>query len=165
MKQRTFDEVREWRQGEYVISTDRDRVDIDVVHTFLANDSYWAKGVVRDIVEQCVAGGSLVFGIYHEPTGQQVGFARVLTDFVSFSYLSDVFILQEHRGNGLSKWLMSAIWSMPELQDQRRWLLATADAHGLYSQFGFELLPNPERWMVRRGITDYRDFQSEREKR
>lgn len=163
MKQNIFEGIREWRQGEYLISTDRSRVDIDAVHQFLSTESYWAKGAPREIVERCIAGGSLVFGVYHEPTGQLVGFARVITDFVTFSYLCDVFVVASHRGQGLSKWLMSVIWAMPELQNQRRWLLATADAHGLYSQFGFEPLPNPERWMVCRGISDYQQLEAKKD--
>jgi GNAT superfamily N-acetyltransferase len=161
VKQWTLDDVREWRNGDFVISTDRERVDRETVHAFLCNESYWARGISPEIVARCIQGGSLIFGIYHEPTGKQAGFARVLTDFVTFSYLSDVFVLPEYRGQGLSKWLMSVIWSLPELQEQRRWLLATADAHGLYAQFGFEPLPNPERWMVKRGIADYRSLTGE----
>ena len=139
--------VKEWRHGDFVISTDRARVDVDTVFAFLQEESYWAQTTTRDIVERSIAGSSLVFGVYHAVTGEQVGFARILTDFATFSYLSDVFIVPHFRGQGLSKWLMSVIWSLPELAGQRRWLLATMDAHGLYQQFGFEPVPYPERWM------------------
>ncbi|MDX1932261.1 MAG: GNAT family N-acetyltransferase [Capsulimonadales bacterium] len=151
--------LREWRAGDFLISTDRRRVDRDTVHGFLSTESYWAQGVARETVERAIDGSPLVFGVYHAPTGAQVGMARVITDFATFSYLCDVFILPAHRGQGLSKWLMSVIWSMPELQGQRRWMLATADAHGLYSQFGFEPLVQPERWMWRKGtrIEQYED--------
>jgi GNAT superfamily N-acetyltransferase len=149
-----IDILREWEKGPFVISTDRQRVDIDTVHEFLSTESYWAPGVAREVVERSVAGTPLVFGVYYSPSGRQVGMARIITDFATFAYLCDVFILPEYRGQGLSKWLMEVIWTMPELQGQRRWMLATADAHGLYSQFGFEPLPKPERWMWRPGTWD-----------
>lgn len=126
------------------ISAETNRIDIDFVHTFLTT-SYWAKGISREIVARSIA-NSLCFGVYIGD--QQVGFARVITDRATFAYLSDVFILEEYQGRGLGKRLIEAILAHPELQGLRRWLLATADAHGLYAQFGFEPLAHPEKYMT-----------------
>jgi GNAT superfamily N-acetyltransferase len=136
--------VTEYRRGEFLISTDRERVSLDVVHGFLTN-CYWAKGISRDVVERSIE-HALCFGIYEE-SGAQVGFARVVTDFATVAYLGDVFVLESHRGRGLSKWLMECIVQHPALQNLRRWILLTRDAHGLYSQFGFTPLKAPERYM------------------
>lgn len=130
--------------GEYRISTDPNLLDIDMIHDFLCNHSYWAAGIPRDVVKRSVE-GALCFGVYLGE--RQVGFARVITDFATIAYLGDVFILEDFRGQGLSKWLMACILSYPRLQGLRRFLLATADAHGLYAQFGFKPLARPERWM------------------
>jgi GNAT superfamily N-acetyltransferase len=136
--------IMEWRRGEFLISTDRRRVDLSVVHGFLTN-SYWARGIPRDIVARSIE-HSLCFGIY-EDAGPQVGFARVVSDFATVAYLGDVFVLESHRGRGLSKWLMQCIVEHPSLQDLRRWILLTRDAHELYSKFGFTALKAPERYM------------------
>jgi GNAT superfamily N-acetyltransferase len=128
----------------YEISNDVDRLDVDVIHTFLAEDSYWALGIPRSIVERAMA-NSLCFGVYHRAA--QVGFARVVTDRSTFALLADLFILKAHRGKGLSKWLMRCVVGHDDLQGLRRLLLLTSDAHGLYSQFGFEQLGNPSRFM------------------
>ena len=130
-------------RGEYEISTDRQRIDIAAVHAFLAQ-SYWSPGIPRGVVERAIA-NSLCFGVYLG--AQQVGFARVVTDKATFAYLADVFILEAHRGMGLSKWLMEFITGHEALQGLRRFLLATKDAHGLYAQFGFEALANPSLMM------------------
>jgi len=137
-------------RGEYVVSTDRSRIDIAAVHAFLAR-SYWSPGIPEDVVRRGIA-GAICFGIYHG--GDQVGFARVITDQATYAYLSDVYVLEAHRGRGLSKWLMEVIMSHPSLQGLRRFALSTRDAHGLYQQFGFELVANPERQMeiMRRNI-------------
>jgi GNAT superfamily N-acetyltransferase len=132
-----------WANGEFEISTDPARLDLDAVHEFLAG-SYWAKGIPRDTLERSVQ-NSLCFGIYHGR--RQVGFARVITDRATFAYLADVFVLPDYRGRGLSKWLMQCILGHPDLQGLRRWMLATQDAHGLYRQSGFTPLKSPERWM------------------
>jgi len=134
----------ERRRGEFVISTDRERVDPDVVHGFLTN-CYWAKGIPRDVVARSIE-HSLCFGIY-EDAGAQVGFARVVSDLATVAYLGDVFVLESHRGRGLSKWLMQCIVEHPALQNLRRWILLTRDAHALYSKFGFAALKAPERYM------------------
>jgi hypothetical protein len=140
--------VREWRRDGFVLSTDPARVDVDTVHRFLSEESYWAKGIPREVVERSIA-GSLVFGIYEESTDTMVGFARVITDGATFAYLSDVFILPGFRGTGLSSWMVGTIFQLPELQGHRRHLLATADAHTLYARFDFRPVAHPERWMER----------------
>jgi GNAT superfamily N-acetyltransferase len=121
----------------YIISTDPSKLDIDVVHHYLSEESYWAKGIPRTVVEKSIA-NSLSFGLYfnNEQTFQ-IGFARLITDKATFAWLADVFILPQHRGKGLSKWLMQTIHAHPEVQGLRRWLLGTKDAHGLYEQFGW----------------------------
>jgi GNAT superfamily N-acetyltransferase len=129
---------QEWTRGDYVISTDRARLDMDVIHGFLSTSSYWAQGRSRERVALSIA-HSLPFGLYHrQPTGEtQVGFGRVLTDHVLLAYLADVFVLPEHRGRGLGQWLVQVILDLPELRPMRRWLLGTRDAHDLYRKFGF----------------------------
>jgi N-acetylglutamate synthase-like GNAT family acetyltransferase len=129
---------------DYEISTDADRLDVEVIHKFLAEDSYWSLGVPRSTVERAIA-NSLCFGVYDR--AGQIGFARVVTDRSTFALLADLFILDQHRGKGLSKWLMRCIVEHQDLQGLRRLLLLTSDAHGLYSQFGFEPLGNPSRFM------------------
>lgn len=137
---------REWTRGEFVISTDRARLDVEAVHRFLSTESYWSPGIPLEVVRRAIE-HSLAFGVYRG--GEQVGFARVVTDFTTFAYLADVFILASLRGQGLSKWLMEAIQSHPDLQGLRRWMLATRDAHGLYAQHGFRPLKAPELFMER----------------
>lgn len=129
------------------ISTDKSLLNIALIHDFLTH-SYWAKGIPRETVESSID-GSLCFGVYlkQQDELQQVGFARMITDKTTFAYLADVFILPEYRGQGLSKALMQYILAYPQLQGLRRIILATADAHGLYRQFGFTALDKPERIM------------------
>ena len=136
----------EWHRGEYTISTERARLDLGVVHRFISEESYWGQGRSPEVVRKTVE-NSVPFGVYHGD--EMVGFARVVTDYATFAWLADVFVLKEHRGRGLSKWLMEVILGHPELQGFRRWVLATKDAHGLYEQFGFIALHRPERWMER----------------
>ena len=136
----------DWHKGEYTISTERGRLDLGVVHRFISEESYWGQGRPFEVVRRAVE-NSLPFGIYR---GEElVGFARVVTDYATFAWLADVFVLREHRGRGLSKWLMEVILGHPELQGFRRWVLATKDAHELYRRFGFMDLKRPERWMER----------------
>lgn len=136
----------EWtRDDGYVISDDRARVDRDRVHRFLSGESYWAERIPRKVVDRAID-NSLCFGLYRD--GDQVGFARVVTDTATFAYLGDVFVLPEHRGRGLGKWLVGTVRAHPRLRGLRMWLLGTRDAHGLYRQFGFEPLSNPESWMA-----------------
>jgi GNAT superfamily N-acetyltransferase len=133
----------EYQRGEFILSTDPDLLDLDVVHGYLTN-SYWAKGIPRETVA-CSIENSLCFGIYTE--GQQVGFGRVITDFATYAYIGDVFILDSHRGRGLGKWLMQCIMQHPRLQGLRRWSLITRDAHGLYAPCGFRPLKKFENYM------------------
>jgi GNAT superfamily N-acetyltransferase len=137
-------ELVEHRRGDYVISTDRARIDLDSVHDFLTN-CYWAKGISRDLVARSIE-HSLCFGIYHRGR-EQVGFARVISDYATVAYVGDVFVLEAHRRQGLSKWMMECIVQHPLLQNLRRWILLTRDAHGLYSKFGFTAIAKPERYM------------------
>lgn len=155
--------AEEWRRGAFAISTDPARIDLAMVHGFLAR-SYWAEAIPLAIIERSIA-GSLPFGIYERGDGaaeRQVGFARVVSDRATFAYLADVFVLEEYRGRGLSKWLLEVIGGHPELQDLRRWLLATADAHGLYRQFGYEPLAEPDKYMARSFPSLYRQWLAER---
>lgn len=121
------------REG-YSISTDPGKLDIYIIHQYLSEQSYWAQNIPLDVVERSVA-NSLCFGVYHQD--KQVGFARLVTDKATFAYLADVFVLEEHRDKGLSKWLMAFIHSHPDVQGLRRWVLGTLDAHELYKQFGW----------------------------
>jgi GNAT superfamily N-acetyltransferase len=134
----------EWQNDEFTISTSRERLQIDRIHKFLAEESYWATTRTREQTTRAIK-NSLPFGVYK---GENlVGFARVVTDFATFAYLGDVFILEEFRGRGLSKWLMETIINHPDLQGFRRWILATKDAHALYEKYGFSGLKHPARWM------------------
>jgi GNAT superfamily N-acetyltransferase len=137
-------EVVSWKRDGYTISTDPVKIDLAVVHRYLSEESYWAKGIPLETVARTVQ-GSLCFTVLHGES--QVGFARVISDHAVFAFLADVFILDPHRGNGLSKWLIECIKSHPDLQGLRRWLLVTADAHQLYGKYGFVPLSAPERWM------------------
>ena len=137
---------REWTRNEYTISTNNARLDLPLIHDFISNQSYWGQGRKLETVQRSID-NSLNFGLYK--SNQQIGFARVVTDFATFAWVADVFVLEAHRGQGLAKWLMESILSHPELQQFRRWVLATKDAHKLYRQLGFRELKRPERWMER----------------
>ncbi len=128
----------------FLISTDQSLLDMDVIYNYLDRDSYWSKGIPYEKLELAVK-NSLSFGVYHNKV--QIGFARVVTDRATFAYLADVFILPGYRKQGLSKWLVQTIVNHQDLQGLRRWSLATLDAHGLYTQFGFTEITHPERWM------------------
>ena len=137
-------------KNEFTISTEKSKIDIEYVHDFLSG-SYWSAGIPVQTVKKAVE-GSLCFGVYHNdkqtlPVGKQVGFARMITDSATFAYLADLFIDENYRGRGLSKWLMEVIMAHPDLQGLRRMLLSTRDAHSLYKKFGFTELTNVERWM------------------
>ncbi len=136
--------IVEHRRGEFLISTDPARFDLDVIHNFLTN-SYWATGVPRETVARSIE-HALCFGVY-DGSGAQVAFARVISDFATVAYIGDVFVLESHRGQGLGKWMMQSIVQHPALQGLRRWILTTRDAHGLYSQVGFTPVRFPERYM------------------
>lgn len=141
----------EWQLGEYTISTEPAKIDLAFVHGFL-NRSYWAKNIPFEVVRRSIE-KSLCFGLYDAK--KQIGFARVITDSATFAYLCDVFVIEEYRGRGLSKWLMETIMTHPESQNLRRWMLATRDAHGLYGQFGFTPLDAPEAFMQRHAPNVY----------
>jgi GNAT superfamily N-acetyltransferase len=132
-------------KDEYFISTDKSKLQLDVIHGFLSK-SYWAKDIPFEKVKLAIE-NALCFGVFHNDV--QVGFARVVTDYAVIGYIGDVFIVEEERGKGLSKMLMQHIVDHPQLQGLRRIVLATHDAHGLYAQFGFKPLVYPERWMER----------------
>lgn len=126
----------------YQISTDSSLLDISVIFNYLSKESYWAKDIPQTVIEKSIA-NSLCFGVYKN--GEQIGFARLITDKATFAYLADVFIIEVYRGKGLSKWLMEIIQAHPELQGLRRWMLGTRDAHGLYEQFGWTILDEDTR--------------------
>jgi GNAT superfamily N-acetyltransferase len=132
------------RRGQFIISTDPARLDVAMIHAFLSEQSYWAAGIPIEVVRRSLV-GAICFGIYDGE--RQVGFARVVTDRATFAYLGDVFVVESHRGQGLSKWLMECVLAHPDLQGLRRILLATRDAHGLYHQFGFVPLADPTRFL------------------
>jgi GNAT superfamily N-acetyltransferase len=133
-----------WQYGEFTVSTDRKRLQINVIHKYLSEESYWAADRTKEQTEEAIK-NSLPFGVYK---GENlIGFARVVTDYATFAYLGDVFILPAFQGGGLGKFLMKAIVEHPELQNFRRWILATKDAHTLYEKFGFSALRHPDRWM------------------
>ncbi|MBB5394458.1 GNAT family N-acetyltransferase [Mucilaginibacter sp. AK015] len=128
----------------FLISTDKTLLDFDVIFNYLDQQSYWATHISPQRLKTAIQ-NSLCFGVYKDDA--QVGFARVITDMATFAYLCDVFVLPDYKGNGLSKWIMQTIMNHPDLQGLRRWSLATRDAHGLYQQFGFTPLTNPDQWM------------------
>jgi len=138
-----FESAVEHRRDGLLLSTDRARLDLNAIHGFLTR-SYWAAGIPRDTVARSIE-NSLCFGIYAE--GRQIGFARVISDFATYAYIGDVFVVESHRGQGLGKWLMQCILNHPQLQNLRRWSLMTSDAHGLYAQFGFAPARSPKAYM------------------
>jgi GNAT superfamily N-acetyltransferase len=145
-----------WSKGDFEISTDPARINVEAVHEFLTN-SYWAKGIPIETVQRSID-NSICFGMYFAQ--DQIGFARVISDRATFAYLADVFILPAYRGRGLSKWLMECIVTHPDLQGLRRWMLATRDAHKIYAQYGFTPVQKPDRWMERHGPDVYAKISS-----
>jgi GNAT superfamily N-acetyltransferase len=146
-------DISEWRKNDYLISTDKSKIDLDMVHHFLSA-SYWAENIPKPVVQKSIE-NSVCFGVYHQQ--DQIGFARVITDFATFAYLADVFILPGQRSKGLAKWLTQVIIEHPELQGLRRFTLATRDAHGLYAQFDFAPFDKPERWMQKHDPEVYKN--------
>ena len=134
----------EIQENDLLISTDKTRLDRALIHSFLSERSYWAKGIPAETLNRSIE-NSLCFGIYQ--ADRQIGFARVVTDLATFAWLADVFIIEEQRGFGFAKKLVAAIVAHPQLQGLRRFMLGTADAHGLYQQFGFEPIKQVERFM------------------
>ena len=139
--------TEEWRRGDYLISTDPALLDLHVIHEYLSVSSYWASGRPLEVVRRSIE-NSLPFGVFKGSA--QIGFARVVTDYATFVWLADVFVLPAFQSEGVGKWLIEAIVAHPRLQGLRRWILATKDAHGLYSKYGFQPLELPERFMERR---------------
>ena len=144
--------INKWRKGEFSITTNRDDLDIEMILDYLVNESYWAKNRTLEQMETVIV-NSLCFGVFEGE--KQIGFARVVTDFATFCYLGDVFILADYQGKGLGKWLMETIVNHPDLQGFRRWILATRDAHTLYEKYGFSELKHPERWMEKAAPNAY----------
>ena len=136
----------EWLRDDFVISTDRTRLDVAMIHAYLSTNTYWATGRTLDTVSRSIE-NSFNFGLYQGKT--QIGFARVVTDYATFAWIADVFVLETFRGKGLGKWLVATILAHPRLQGFRRWVLSTKDAHDIYRPFGFVELKRPERWMER----------------
>ena len=134
--------TKQFEKDSYLISTDKSKLDYEVVHNFITNS--WAKGISFQDLKKSIE-NSLCFGVFKKES--QIGFARVITDYPRLAHLADVFILKEYRGLGLGKWLMENIMNHPELQSIKKWTLLTEDAHGLYGQFGFQNLKNPELYM------------------
>lgn len=126
----------EWQWQQFIITDRRETLDDDLIHQFLSTEAYWAKGIAKETVVRSLD-HSLCFGLFEGD--RQIGFGRTVTDWATFAYLADVFVLPSHRGQGLGKWLVECILSHPHLQGLRRWMLATGDAHELYSRYGFEL--------------------------
>ena len=142
--------------NNFLISTDKSKLQINVIYDYLSNRSYWAENIPLEIVERSIA-NSIAFGVYHqeENTLKQLGFCRVVSDLSTFAYLADVFILEEYRGKGLSKFLVETVLKHHDLQGLRRWILATLDAHGLYTQYGFEPLDKPQNFMQIKTVNPY----------
>ncbi len=138
--------------SDYTISNDKSKLDINIIHQYLSQEAYWSLNIPLEIVQRSIE-NSVCFGVYQGDS--QVGFARVVTDLATFGYLADVFILPEHRGQGLSKQLMAFIMAYPSLQGLRRIMLVTRDAHGLYEQFGFTPIDSPENTLFIKAFTAY----------
>ena len=132
--------IYEYKKNDYLISTDKRKLQLKVIHRFLSN-SYWDKGCSLGLVKKKIK-NSYCFGIYHN--NKQIGFSRVISDFTAFAYLADVFVIEEYRGKWLSKWLMRCIMNHPSLSKTKSWMLKTADAHGLYIKYGFKVVTNSE---------------------
>ncbi|WP_431471609.1 GNAT family N-acetyltransferase [Nonlabens sp. SCSIO 43208] len=144
----------EAQRNNFTISTDKSKLDLISIHEFLSKETDWAYGIPIDTVKKSIE-NSLCFGVYDQ--GQQIGFARVISDFSTIAYLGDVYVLNEYRGNGLSKWLMEEIMNHPNLQGLRRWILLTNTAEWLYKKFGFTEIPNPEFYMEKHDPNVYKE--------
>ncbi len=156
--------IYEASKNKFIISTDKSKLNIQFIHNYLSNESYWAKNIPVNTVKKSI-NGSCCFGLYINENknilaATQIGFARVVTDYATFGYLADVFIIEKFRGKGLAKWLMKVIMNHPDLQGLRRWMLATKDAHALYAKFGFLALDKPERIMGFKPFDEYPKINS-----
>ncbi|SHF51549.1 GNAT family N-acetyltransferase [Flavisolibacter ginsengisoli] len=132
------------QKGDFIISTDKSKLDLSFIHGYLSKEAYWSKNIPFDVV-QTAANNSLNFGLYYK--NRQIGYARVITDYATIAYLGDVFIISEFRGQGLSKWMLDKLMNHPGLQGLRRWILLTRDAHMLYKKYGWTEIASPEKWM------------------
>jgi N-acetylglutamate synthase-like GNAT family acetyltransferase len=143
-----------WEKDGFTLSTDKQYLDTNVIHHFLSVDSYWAKGISMEKVKKSIEKSSICFGMYEgdpeKGKAKQIGFVRAVTDFVRFAWIMDVFVLPEYRGRGLSKWMMETMIEQSELKDVRKMMLCTYDAHGLYEQYGFQAIDDPEIFMERK---------------
>lgn len=143
-----------WEKDGFTLSTEKQYLDINVIHHFLSVDSYWAKGISMEKVKKSIEKSSICFGLYEgnpaKGEANQIGFVRAVTDFVRFAWIMDVFVLPEYRGRGLSKWMMETMIKQSELKDVRKMMLCTYDAHGLYEQYGFQAIDDPEIFMERK---------------
>ena len=146
----------EIQQDDILISTDKSKLQLDIIHDYLSKKSYWAEGIPKETVQKSIK-NSMAFGVYLQQENKlnQVGFCRIISDLATYAYLADVFVLEEYRGKGISKLLMKTVLKHPDLQGLRRWVLATADAHGLYAQYGFTSLDKPENFMQIKAINPY----------
>jgi len=153
--------IIETRQDDYLVSTDPARIDTTAVHAFLTT-MYWCHGISKSLTEKALA-NSLCFGLYHQDK-EQVGLSRVVTDYATYAYLCDVYVLEAHRGKGLGHWMVECIMTHPELQNLRRFTLATRDAHGIYAAFGFTPPKAPERQMERHDPDVYKRLAAEKER-
>lgn len=131
-------------KDDYCISTDKTKLDLDAIHAFLSTKAYWSINIPKEKVERAIR-NSLCFGVYYHQ--KQIGFGRVISDYTNIAYLGDVYIEEAYRGKGISKWLIETIMGHPDLQGLRRWILLTADAHSLYSRFGWKEIADPTKWM------------------
>jgi N-acetylglutamate synthase-like GNAT family acetyltransferase len=143
-----------WEKDGFTISTDKQFLDTNVIHHFLCVDSYWAKGITMEKVKKSIEKSSICFGMYEgnpaKGEAKQIGFVRAVTDFIRFAWIMDVFVLPEYRGRGLSKWMMETMVEESEIKEVRKMMLCTYDAHGLYEQYGFQTLDDPEIFMQRK---------------
>jgi GNAT superfamily N-acetyltransferase len=139
-----MNDITVFNEGGFSISTDKEKLDVGAIHSFLSQKAYWCLNIPKEVVARSIE-NSLCFGVYDGK--KQIGFARIISDFATIAYLGDVYILEEYRNKGLSKWLMKTVMNHPNLQGLRRWILLTRDAHELYRKFGWEDIENPSRWM------------------
>jgi GNAT superfamily N-acetyltransferase len=138
--------AEEWRRGDFIVSTDAALLDAEVVQRWLSERSYWVPSIPLDVVRRGIE-GSLNFGLYADGGARTIGLARIITDYATFAYVCDVFVLDQFRGQGLGVWLMECVAAHPRLQGLRRWMLGTKDAHTLYEKTGFRPVAAPDRWM------------------
>lgn len=149
-------EIQSWHKDNCTINTDKSLLQISRIHKFLSEDSYWSPGIPLEVVTRGIE-NSLCFGVYNE-NKEQIGFARVITDYASFAWICDVYIEPPFRKQGLSKWLMSCVMIHPALQKLRRICLATKDAHELYKKFGFEVTKTPKNWLEIKNNDIYKEW-------